>query len=721
MNSIHQGYSSHASNNYESSQLLSNSIDKKDNQNEPLSPVTESSKSETSNSHIKTKGFDLLPTEVSLLILEHFLPANLYAFSQVSKGCLKLFYQNLCSRFHISISEKDSATKEGVEISRFLSENKNIVKYALRSDVAPGNELSHINIFYLFIHHIFFKLPLLKGNPLLLLQWIRKNEDSYLLTPQKCIDMGLFLKKNISIGLDENFSRRQSYFIIEQSLPILSQKIEISVNHFIKIPKHALEKGIVAIFSMPGGEQIVMDMLDSNMYRAAHRFSRKEQNNPAIWFFNKVIQCNATELERKRWKGWLKKCIDSGIRICPGEERQSLVYNAIDQGNEDKELIELILCAGADPNKTEGFRELPLHLAIKRDYSREIIDMLIKYGANPQPPDYLGKSVLYALFGKNSSDRSNKPDIAKNLAIAKAFFPKGGMYDKEHGNTALSIALQNYHDNPEVIHALLEFGEKPDQLVPYYYGYGHPKQFSALSMLCEGKWTADPKLITKIAELLIEYGANISIKNLRGTLLHQIIDASNFNSELFALLIQKGLDPNEKNENGDSPLHYAIKNRKRYLVKFLLENDADSTLADSNGNTALDLLLQTKMGSANEMVDTINFLFDHGAKPEHLKAQTWFNLFTDPIHFVSDPVDNSKAFCKVIKALVEKGVKLNATNDAKQSALHLSVQSKQFAHVFISALLQLGAKVDLKDINGKTPYDLASRNCRMKVNLRPFG
>ncbi len=744
---INQIYSSSNSDKFISAQPLANSIDQQANQNEPFLLTTESPKTEIIDSRKKIKGFYSLPAEINLLILENLHQPYFYAFLQVSRHCLKIFYQYLCNRFRIYISEEDSAAEKASEINRFLNENKDSVKRALRSHIAPQALPLNIKVFYSFIRHIFFKSTLLKRNPLLFLRWIIKNEKYYQLTPQKCIEMGLFPKKEIAIALDEKFSQRQSYFLIEQSLPIFSQKSEVSVDHFIKIPKDELKKGIVKAFSTSEGEQIAADMLDSHLFRAAHRFTRAKQENPAIWFFNKAIEHNSTELERKHWKEWLRKCIAAGIRVEHYEEGQSLIYDAIDKGNEDKELIELALRTGADPNKTGRYGEPPLRLAIKRNYSLEIIKLLIKYGANPKPRPYYGRSLLYALFEKEHHDFSQESSrlmrtnsaspagiglgtesgrkyketssyqlITKKLTIAKALFPQGEMYDEENGHTALSIVLKNYHDNPEIIRAVLEYGEKPDQLVPLRYS-SDKKQFSALSMLCEEDWKDSAETATQIAKLLIEYGAKIDTENSHGTLLHQIIYASryfrSFNSELFSFLIKSGLNPNKKNKAGDPPMLYAIKNSKIYLIEFLLNNGASVAQTDSNNNNALDLLFSKKYADADKIVNVINLLFKHGAKPEHLKTQNWLRLFTDPPYFEGSAPDNCKALFKIITVLVEKGFNLNVTDNAtQQSALHLAVRNRKFTGEFIKDLLQLGARADLKDRYGATPYTLASHKKR---------
>ena len=53
------------------------------------------------------------------------------------------------------------------------------------------------------------------------------------------------------------------------------------------------------------------------------------------------------------------------------------------------------------------------------------------------------------------------------------------------------------------------------------------------------------------------------------------------------LLLDKGADPNETDEDGNSPLHMAFKEGKSDTVRVLLERGADPNKPNEDGNTPL--------------------------------------------------------------------------------------------------------------------------------------
>jgi ankyrin repeat protein len=58
-----------------------------------------------------------------------------------------------------------------------------------------------------------------------------------------------------------------------------------------------------------------------------------------------------------------------------------------------------------------------------------------------------------------------------------------------------------------------------------------------------------------------------------------------------------------------------------------------------------------------------------------------------------------------ITLLLERGVDVNAVDASAQSALHLA--AGQAGESIVTALVQRGAKLDLKDRQGRTPLDVA--------------
>jgi uncharacterized protein YoaH (UPF0181 family) len=61
---------------------------------------------------------------------------------------------------------------------------------------------------------------------------------------------------------------------------------------------------------------------------------------------------------------------------------------------------------------------------------------------------------------------------------------------------------------------------------------------------------------------------------------------------------------------------------------------------------------------------------------------------------------------EAIKMLMEKGVDVNAANDQGQTAMHFAALTGR--EKVIEFLYENGAKLDVKDKRGRTPYDVAT-------------
>ena len=115
----------------------------------------------------------------------------------------------------------------------------------------------------------------------------------------------------------------------------------------------------------------------------------------------------------------------------------------------------------------------------------------------------------------------------------------------------------------------------------------------------------------EIAELLIENGADVSAKSLKGlTPLHHA--ASEGHKEIAELLIAGGADVNAKTKSGTTPLHLAAWKGHKVIAELLIAKGANENAKADNGATPLD------MASGK----TANLLRKHGGKTSaELKAE----------------------------------------------------------------------------------------------------
>jgi len=117
-----------------------------------------------------------------------------------------------------------------------------------------------------------------------------------------------------------------------------------------------------------------------------------------------------------------------------------------------------------------------------------------------------------------------------------------------------------------------------------------PNDFSLLwnGMLWWG--TSCDKGYLDIATLLIEKGCNINEKDNDGyTPLH--IACNKGNLDMVKLLIEKGCNINEKNNNGNTPLHTACYKRHLDIVTLLIEKGCIVNIKSKGGETPLMFLL----------------------------------------------------------------------------------------------------------------------------------
>lgn len=89
-----------------------------------------------------------------------------------------------------------------------------------------------------------------------------------------------------------------------------------------------------------------------------------------------------------------------------------------------------------------------------------------------------------------------------------------------------------------------------------------------------------------IARLLLEHNAPTELLYDNGESL--IYRAAVNNIHMLNALIQYNADVNYPNRNGETPLIFAVKSKRKSLIDLLMQNGADSGLKDKLGCSALD-------------------------------------------------------------------------------------------------------------------------------------
>lgn len=157
------------------------------------------------------------------------------------------------------------------------------------------------------------------------------------------------------------------------------------------------------------------------------------------------------------------------------------------------------------------------------------------------------------------------------------------------------------------------------------------------------------------------------------------------------LIDRKDIDVNIRDEEGNTPLHWAAKMRLNEVVKPLLERKADPNLLIPEKNVS-PLGIAVFHGN-REMVA---LLLDAGAKVNVHNFQGRTALITAA----------SMGHHEIAVMLLEHGAEINATNDKGSTALMIAASS---GHVkTVEVLLAWKADPSVRNKEGKTAVELAN-------------
>ncbi|WP_205182846.1 ankyrin repeat domain-containing protein [Burkholderia sp. LMG 13014] len=176
--------------------------------------------------------------------------------------------------------------------------------------------------------------------------------------------------------------------------------------------------------------------------------------------------------------------------------------------------------------------------------------------------------------------------------------------------------------------------------------------------------------------------------------------------ELIEALLKAGADPNVRDRDGFTPLHYAA-SRSEIVARQLLAAGAGDQIRTASGLTARELLEQHQPGLANELglgsARLADQLLKGGAQPNAIGTGPKVRPVpqTTPLHLAA-MYDNPE----MASLLLEYGANPNALDGKGLAPVHYATGQSR---ALLEALVKGGADLQLKTPEGKTAADLLAQ------------
>ena len=358
------------------------------------------------------------------------------------------------------------------------------------------------------------------------------------------------------------------------------------------------------------------------------------------------------------------------------------------------EVVKLLLKYGANPNPTRTTR-LPILMACNRD-NLEVVKILDQAGATASNLNAClrSKNPEIAAYYQNKTN-SGKGLIeafeTRNLSEVSRLIQAGADPDSRlgpHKRTLLMIAADS--NDIEMIQLLIKGGANPN--------FTNAMGWSPLLSACHNyKRTVK----TEVIKLLLESGADPNSNRQRINPLSKLCEQGNL--EAVKVMLEFGAEVNPKIEPGSHPFIGACGSGNLELVKLLVSRGAETKAQGKYGENAISATL--RMGNA----DVLNYLVnDLQIDPNYFEHQQ-IRMFRDLIQ---------RGKLDMLKILVANGLDLNLEYDQKKTPLFLIGELEKYEKIYpevFAWMIENGAEVNHQDNYGNTPLHEAVKANKPEV------
>jgi ankyrin repeat protein len=390
----------------------------------------------------------------------------------------------------------------------------------------------------------------------------------------------------------------------------------------------------------------------------------------------------------------------------------------------DLEAVQMLLAAGANPKAANRYEITALSEAANAG-NGAMIEALLKAGADPNATFGDGETPLM------TASRTGAMTGVKALLAHGA---KVNAVESSRGQTALMWAVAE--DHADVAKLLIAAGADVNiRSTLFDFNFRKVANGGTQAVYSRGGLTAlmlaARQGAIESAKVLLDAGADINAAEPEYGFTPVLEAIYNDHYDLAAMLVDRGADlkvgalylaveMKNLDYQGNRPRKPVTdKLNELAFIKYLLERGADpnapmqvkippraaqSATIQPNGNTPF------LRAARSADVETMKLLLEHGADPNRPSNDKTTPLIAAGIgqgnRFAGGEEKPEPQFIEAMKLCIEHGADVNAVNDRGDTAMHGAAQ--RGADMLVQYLFDHGARLDIKNKQGRTPYDIAA-------------
>lgn len=392
---------------------------------------------------------------------------------------------------------------------------------------------------------------------------------------------------------------------------------------------------------------------------------------------NKITHDNRTYIFWAAYKGnvpLVDYLLDHGAKTNLTDNKGNTILNfAAGSGQKNTQVYDVLLKHGADLQKDltpAGANALLLIAPYDTDFA--LIDYFVSKGLDPHSVDRNGNGLFNYVTKTGNIDLMNQLLKKGYQGTDNAFiFASQGTRGKANG-IEIYTYLENVGLNPNAV--------SNDGVTPLHALAARSKDLEVINYF----------LNKNVDVNQADANGNTPFTNA----------AARNTVEVVKLLAKSVKDMNHTNKKGESALALAVANNTPDVVEFLLTQKADVAVLDAQGNDLSFYMMQSYDGATESLFNQkLTLLKNHGfefGKPQ-ANGNTLYHLALD------------KNNLSTLKFIAQFHPDVNATNNEGMTPLHKAAMTSNDTEI-LKYLISAGANKDAATDFDETAYDLALEN-----------